>query len=74
MTPSDEARAALREAYDELGLDIPLRLVEDCYDIERRYQYEDDPDLRLDSIRRAVTVAVEEDLRSSSDTPAGSDQ
>lgn len=62
-TSEEEALAVLREIHASVAPDLPFRLVEDCYRIERRYQYERDPDLRLDALHRAVTVAVEDALR-----------
>jgi hypothetical protein len=58
----DPGLAVLREIYDQQTRSIPFGLVQEFYELEKRYQYEDDREVPTAMIRSLVSVAVERDL------------
>lgn len=69
----DPGLAALREIYDQQTRSIPFRMVQEFYELEKRYQYEDDREVPTAMIRSLVSVAVERDL-ALGDAPTEGDQ
>ena len=59
---NDEALEVLRQVYDEIRPDLPWDIVEQCYRIERNYQFHEDRDVRLSKLQRLVTLAVEREM------------
>lgn len=72
-TPSttSDALDELRSVHGELGLD-QVDLLQQVYAIERRHQYEDDPQVRLSEIRQLVTLTVNTAMEHD-EVPADSD-
>jgi len=64
----DHGLEVLREIYDQQPRSIPFRLVQEFYELEKRYQYEDDREVPTAMIRSLVSVAVERDLESADAT------
>ena len=59
----DHALDVLREVHGETSADVPFPLVQKIHDIEREYQYEEDPQVRHSRIRTLVTLAVDEMMK-----------
>ena len=64
----DHGLAVLREIYDQQPRSIPFRLVQEFYELEKRYQFEGDREVPTAMIRSLVSVAVERDLTDESAT------
>lgn len=59
---NDEALEVLRQVYNEIRPDLPWEIVEQCYRIERTYQFHEDRDVRLSNLQRLVTLAVDREM------------
>ena len=60
---TDHALNVLREVHAQTATDVPFSLVQRIHEIEREYQYEDDPQVRHSAIRTLVTLAVDEMMK-----------
>jgi len=61
-TEDDHGLAVLREIYDQSHRSVTFDLVHEFYELEKRYQYEEDREVPTAKIRSIVSVAVEHDL------------
>ena len=59
----DDALQVLGDTYDQLKLDFPKRVVEQSYRVLRMHQYDDDSEIRINELRRIVTIRVEEEFK-----------
>jgi hypothetical protein len=63
-----DALEVLRQVYTELRPTAPWELILQCYEVERRYQFDVDRELALSQLRAAVTHSVGQELESDQNT------
>jgi len=63
--PEDEGLGVLRHVFEKLNPGIPWSVVETCYFIQRKHQYEADRELAVSEMRNVVAKFVENDLQDS---------
>lgn len=64
MTPTnnDEGLAVLRQVFDQAKAPLPWSLVDTCYRIQLKHQFESDRDIAINEIKHAVSQVVSEML------------
>jgi hypothetical protein len=62
--PDDEALAVLRQVFELLTpAGIPWAVVERCYLVQRKHQYEADRELAVNEMRTIIASCVENDIQ-----------
>jgi hypothetical protein len=64
---NDNPLHVLRDVHAASTSEVPFDLVEKVYNVEREYQYEEDPHIRHTAIRTIVTLAVDEIMKGDGD-------
>ncbi len=62
QTNNDEGLAVLRQVFDQTKTILPWSLIETCYRIQMKHQYDSDREIAVNELRHAVSLVVSEML------------
>lgn len=59
MNNKDNAISVMEKVFNRKDLDIPFKLVEECYEIEKKFLFEKDPSKPLNMLRQIVEAHID---------------
>lgn len=59
----DNAIDVMKNVHTKIEADIPFKIVEQCYDIEKKFLFEKDPNKSLNMLKQIVETYVDEQAK-----------
>lgn len=67
---NDEGLTVLRQVYDQMNSTLPWSLIETCYRIQLKHQFESDREIAVSQIKQAVSEVVSQIVSANEDKNA----
>ena len=56
----DNAIDVMQKVHEQLGTDIPFKLVEKCYEVEKKFLFEKDANKSLNMMKQIVEAHIDD--------------